>query len=256
MTVMAAAARPRLLVQYYRWSSSEFNALGAGGGRRALERQVTDGPPPGLVAYVEGSPSAGWGSDRATRWAASSARGPSRRRRRAGLVDPVLPRPARVPPSRGDEGAARRGDPVRACGRGSSSRAYPIDAEGQRLDVTLSYVGFTSTFEAAGSAASSRGGQERRPAALVVAWTWTGRRGAAPSPGEANGASGPGDVPFPSSREALRTRGQEDRRRVERSSQKSAAMRPVASPREERRIVRRGRLSSCRRPRTRSPETG
>ena len=28
--------------------------------------------------------------------------------------------------------------------------AYPIDAEGQRLDVTLSYVGFTSTFEAAG----------------------------------------------------------------------------------------------------------
>ncbi len=28
--------------------------------------------------------------------------------------------------------------------------AYPIDAEGQRLDGTLSYVGFTSTFEAAG----------------------------------------------------------------------------------------------------------
>jgi hypothetical protein len=28
--------------------------------------------------------------------------------------------------------------------------AYPIDAEGRRLDVSFSYVGFTSTFEAAG----------------------------------------------------------------------------------------------------------
>ena len=28
--------------------------------------------------------------------------------------------------------------------------AYPIDPEGQRLDVSFSYVGFTGTFEAAG----------------------------------------------------------------------------------------------------------
>ncbi|HYC06840.1 MAG TPA: GNAT family N-acetyltransferase, partial [Candidatus Binatia bacterium] len=45
--------------QYYRWSSSDFATLGAGGGRAALQRQVETGPPPGLIAYLGGVP-VGW----------------------------------------------------------------------------------------------------------------------------------------------------------------------------------------------------
>ena len=60
MAVMGGSGGDRgCWCQYYRWPSSEFSALGAGGGRRALERQVTEGPPPGLLAYVDGQP-VGW----------------------------------------------------------------------------------------------------------------------------------------------------------------------------------------------------
>jgi GNAT superfamily N-acetyltransferase len=137
--------------QYYRWSSSDFSALGAGGGRRALERQVTVGPPPGLLAYIDDQP-VGW-----------VGIGPRRemgrlvRSRTIPLIDDVpvwsilcfLVRPGFR--RRGVTKALLRGAIAHARAAGAPGlEAYPIDSEGQRLDVALSYVGFTSTFAAAG----------------------------------------------------------------------------------------------------------
>jgi len=137
--------------QYYRWSSGDFGRLGSGGGRRALERQVTDGPPPGLLAYFDGQP---------VGWCGIGARPTLERLVRSRTIPAIDDVPVwsivcfLVRP-----GFRRRGvtraliDGVIALAREAGApgvEAYPIDAEGQRLDVTLSYVGFRSTFEMAG----------------------------------------------------------------------------------------------------------
>ncbi|HEX7473285.1 MAG TPA: GNAT family N-acetyltransferase, partial [Candidatus Limnocylindrales bacterium] len=138
MTVMGGSGGDRgCWCQYYRWPSSEFSALGAGGGRRALERQVADGPPPGLLAYIEGLP---------VGWVGIGPRHEMGRlvhSRTIPLIDDVpvwsilcfLVRP----------GYRRRGVTkaliagligfARAAGA-PALEAYPIDAEGHRLDVT------------------------------------------------------------------------------------------------------------------------
>jgi GNAT superfamily N-acetyltransferase len=152
MTIMGGSGGDRgCWCQYYRWSSSDFSALGAGGGRRALERQVREGPPPGLLAYIDGDP---------VGWVGIGPRhemGRLVRSRTLPLIDDVpvwailcfLVRPGFR--RRGVARALLDGVIAHAGAAGAPAlEAYPIDAEGQRLDVTLSYVGFTSTFEAAG----------------------------------------------------------------------------------------------------------
>lgn len=137
--------------QYYRWSSSDFSALGAGGGRRALESQVATGPPPGLLGYIDGVP-VGW-----VGIGPRAEMGRLVRSRTIPLIDDVavwsilcfLVRPGFR--RRGVTRALLDGVIAHAGAAGAPAlEAYPIDAEGRRLDVTLSYVGFTSTFEAAG----------------------------------------------------------------------------------------------------------
>jgi GNAT superfamily N-acetyltransferase len=152
MAVMGGSGGDRgCWCQYYRWPSSEFSALGAGGGRRALERQVSEGPPPGLLAYVDGQP-VGW-----VGIGPRAEMGRLVRSRTIPLIDDVpvwsilcfLVRPGFR--RRGVTKALLQGVLAHARAAGAPGlEAYPIDAAGDRLDVTLSYVGFTSTFEAAG----------------------------------------------------------------------------------------------------------
>jgi GNAT superfamily N-acetyltransferase len=137
--------------QYYRWSSSGFAALGTGGGRKALERQVTEGPPPGLVASIDGLP---------VGWCGIGPRPDMERLVRSRTIPAVDDVPVwsivcfLVRPGYRRRGVARALlDGVISYARAMNApglEAYPIDHEGRRLDVSFSYVGFTSTFEAAG----------------------------------------------------------------------------------------------------------
>jgi GNAT superfamily N-acetyltransferase len=137
--------------QYYRWSSSDFSRLGAGGGRAALERQVEAGPPPGLIAYLEGMP---------VGWVGVGVRDDMERLVRSRTIPRIDDRPVwsilcfLVRPGYRRRGVTRALiEGVLAAARAAGApgvEAYPIDAAGGRLDPTLSYVGFTSTFERAG----------------------------------------------------------------------------------------------------------
>ena len=137
--------------QYYRCSSSAFAALGSGAGRLALDRQVTAGPPPGVLAYLDGIP---------VGWCGIGPRQDLERLVRSPTIPTVDDLPVwsivcfLVRPGYRRRGVARALlDGVIRHARASGApglEAYPIDAEGRRLDVSFSYVGFTSTFEAAG----------------------------------------------------------------------------------------------------------
>jgi GNAT superfamily N-acetyltransferase len=138
--------------QYWRQSSSDYNAGGAGSGERNLRAQVDGGPPaPGLIAYDDGEP-AGWmglgpraSMERLVRsrtipalddvpvWSIVCFKvlvGHRRKGVARALLDAAV------------DYAARHGAPA--------LEAYPIDPEGKRLDVAFSYVGFTGMFETAG----------------------------------------------------------------------------------------------------------
>ena len=137
--------------QYYRWSSSDYAALGAGGGRRALEAQVAAGPPPGLIAYLAGEPAG---------WCGIGPRASMERLVRSRTIPQVDEVPVwsivcfLVRPGYRRRGVAKAllsGVVGHARAAGAPAlEAYPIDAGGSRQDVTFSYVGFTSMFEAAG----------------------------------------------------------------------------------------------------------
>ena len=137
--------------QYYRWSSSDFARLGAGGGRTALQRQVEAGPPPGLIAYLGGVP---------VGWVGVGVRDDMERLVRSRTIPRIDDRPVwsilcfLVRPGYRRRGVTRAlVDGIVAAARAAGApgvEAYPIDADGHRLDPTLSYVGFTSTFERAG----------------------------------------------------------------------------------------------------------
>ena len=138
--------------QYWRQSSSGYGAGGPGSGERRLRAQVDGGPPaPGLIAYDENVP-AGWlglgprgsmerlvrsrtipGIDEVPVWSIVCFKVRVGHRRKGvaqALLDAAI------------DYAAAQGAPA--------LEAYPIDAEGARLDVAFSYVGFASMFEAAG----------------------------------------------------------------------------------------------------------
>jgi len=138
--------------QYWRQSSSGYSAGGPGSGERRLRALVDGGPPaPRLIASDENVP-AGWiglgprvSMERLVRshtipaiddipvWSIVCFKVRVGHRRKGiarALLDAAI------------DYAASQGAPA--------LEAYPIDAEGARLDVAFSYVGFLSMFEAAG----------------------------------------------------------------------------------------------------------
>jgi GNAT superfamily N-acetyltransferase len=137
--------------QYWRQSSTNYSQRVLGPGKAVLQRQVKEGPPPGLIAYVDDKP-IGW----LGLW-------PRERMER-------LVRSRTIPKVDEQEvwsivcfyirvGSRRQGV-ARALLEGAVEfarkngvailEAYPIDPEGSRVEVTSAYVGFTPMFEAVG----------------------------------------------------------------------------------------------------------
>ncbi|HEY7705396.1 MAG TPA: GNAT family N-acetyltransferase [Acidimicrobiia bacterium] len=139
--------------QYWRRSSSDYRKGGPGSGEASLESEVEKGPPPGLIGYLDGEP-AGW-------------LGFWPRERLERLVrSRTIPKVDEVPVwsivcFQIRVGFRRKGvaegllhgavEHARSVGV-PALEAYPIDPEGQRVDVAFGYVGFTSMFERAGFA--------------------------------------------------------------------------------------------------------
>jgi GNAT superfamily N-acetyltransferase len=137
--------------QYWRQSASDYRRGGPGSGEENLKNQVFQGPPPGMVAYMAGTP-VGWLGF----WPRQQLERLVRSRtipqvddvavwsivcfmirpgyRRKGVATALL--------NGAIEFAREAGVPA--------LEAYPIDSEGARLDVAFSYVGFVHMFEAAG----------------------------------------------------------------------------------------------------------
>ena len=137
--------------QYWRQSSAEYGKGASGSGERNLSRQIADGPAPGMLAYVEGIP-VGWLGF----WPREKMERLVRSR--------TIPKVDDVPVwaivcfmvrtgyrCKGIAEALLRGAIAHARTAGVPAlEAYPVDAGGQRVDVTLGYVGFTSMFKSAG----------------------------------------------------------------------------------------------------------
>lgn len=137
--------------QYWRQSSSAYRRGGPGSGEVNLRRQVAEGPPPGMLAYVGGEPAGWlgfWPRDRLERLVRS---------RTIPKIDDtqvwaIVCFLVRV--------GYRRKGVARALLEGAidfarksgvpALEAYPIDPEDSRIDVTFGYVGFTPMFESAG----------------------------------------------------------------------------------------------------------
>jgi GNAT superfamily N-acetyltransferase len=137
--------------QYWRQSASDYRALGAGGGRRALRRQVSEATAPGVIAYLDGEP---------VGWCGFGPRSAMERLVRSRTIPAVDNLPVwsivcfnvRVGYRR--RGVARAlldGAVAYAREQGAPAvEAYPIDPGGRRADTAFGYVGFLGMFEAAG----------------------------------------------------------------------------------------------------------
>lgn len=137
--------------QYWRQSSTAYRSSGPGSGEQNLRHQITEDPPPGMVAYLNGEPAG---------WLGFWPRHKMERLVRSRTIPQVDGQPVwsivcfmvRVGYRRqGVAGTLLAGaiDFARDFGV-QMLEAYPIDPEGSRIDVTLGYVGFTPMFEAAG----------------------------------------------------------------------------------------------------------
>lgn len=138
--------------QYWRQSSAAYSAGGPGAGQANLDAQVLAGPPaPGVIAYLDGEPAG---------WCGFGPRTSFERLVRSRTITVIDDLPVwsivcfkvRVGFRRRGVAAALLGgaiDYARSMGA-PAIEAYPIDPEGRRLDVTFSYVGLTTMFEAAG----------------------------------------------------------------------------------------------------------
>lgn len=137
--------------QYYRWSSGDFSRLGRDGGSAALRSQLGDGPPPGLLAYLDGEP---------VGWCGIGVRSRLERLVRSRTIPRVDDAPVwsivcfLIRPGmrrRGIAGALLAGVVRFAREAGAVGlEGYPVDPEGARLQTAAMYVGTTSMFEAAG----------------------------------------------------------------------------------------------------------
>ena len=136
---------------YWRFSSSEYSKSGREKRRAAMRSRVADGPAPGMLAYVDGQP---------VGWLGLGPRPSMERLVRSRTIPLIDDRPVwsivcflvRVGFRR--QGVARAlldGAIAYAREQGAPAlEAYPVDPEGQRVDVAFGYVGFTPLFEAAG----------------------------------------------------------------------------------------------------------
>jgi GNAT superfamily N-acetyltransferase len=138
--------------QYWRQSSRGYSAGGPGSGKRRLRAQVDGGPPaPGLIAYEDNVPAG---------WIGLGPRVSMERLVRSRTIPDIDDVPVwsivcfKVRVGHRRKGVARAlldaAIDYAAWQGAPALEAYPIDAEGDRLDVAFSYVGFTSMFEAAG----------------------------------------------------------------------------------------------------------
>jgi GNAT superfamily N-acetyltransferase len=150
-TLMAGQGERGCWCQYWRLTSSEYSARERGGGPRLLRAQMGSSPAPGLVAYVDGEPAG---------WCGIGPRASMGRLVRSRTIPRIDDRPVwsivcflvRVGyRRRGVAGALLAGVVDYARQHGAVGlEAYPIDAEGARVDVNFAYVGTTSMFERAG----------------------------------------------------------------------------------------------------------
>ncbi|MAT97037.1 MAG: GNAT family N-acetyltransferase [Anaerolineaceae bacterium] len=137
--------------QYWRHSASAYRSGGPGSGEKNLQRQVADGPPPRMVAYQNGEP-AGWLGFWPRHKLDRLVRSRTIHKVDDQEVWSIVCFMVRV--------GYRRQGVARALLAGAIAfardfgvqmlEAYPIDPEGNRIDVTFGYVGFTPMFEAAG----------------------------------------------------------------------------------------------------------
>jgi GNAT superfamily N-acetyltransferase len=138
--------------QYWRQSSGEYSRREGGSREPDLRRQVDAGPPaPGLIAYVDDEPAG---------WCGFGPRATMERLVRSRTIPAVDDLPVwSIVCFKVRVGYRRRGVThalvagVIDYGRDHGApmlEAYPIDPDGARLDVSFSYVGFTTTFERAG----------------------------------------------------------------------------------------------------------
>jgi GNAT superfamily N-acetyltransferase len=137
--------------QYWRQSSSDYRRGGPGSGQVNLKNQVLQGPPPGMVAYLDGEP-VGWLGF----WPRQRLERLVRSRTIPQLDDVTVWSIVcfMIRPGYRRKGVARallNGAVEYARNAGVPAlEAYPVDPEGKRVDVTFGYVGFTGMFEAAG----------------------------------------------------------------------------------------------------------
>ncbi len=137
--------------QYWRLSSAAYSARRGDDGERLMRQRLEQAPAPGMIAYQDGDVAG---------WCGIGPRAEMDRLARSRTIPAIDDRPVwsivcflvRV-------GHRRRGvarallagviDYAREQ-RAAGLEAYPIDSEGQRIDVAFAYAGFTSLFEAAG----------------------------------------------------------------------------------------------------------
>jgi GNAT superfamily N-acetyltransferase len=137
--------------QYWRQGSGDYSRGRHGPGSVALRRQLEDDPPPGLLAYVDGEIAG---------WTGIGLRTRLERLVRSRTIPAVDDKPVwaivcfliRVGyRRRGVAGALLDGvvDLARQSGA-PGVEAYPIDPDGERIDTSFGYVGFTGMFERRG----------------------------------------------------------------------------------------------------------
>ncbi|HET7010381.1 MAG TPA: GNAT family N-acetyltransferase [Anaerolineales bacterium] len=136
---------------WWRLPRSDFNRGQGAGNRRLFRRLVQDGPPPGLLAYVDGEPAG---------WVAVGRRGDFPVLARSRLLQPVDDRPVwSVVCLFVDRRFRRRGLSVallEAAGRFARARGaiilegYPTDARGQSLPAAFVWTGLVPAYRRAG----------------------------------------------------------------------------------------------------------
>ncbi len=147
----------RCWCQFFHQSGKEWEQRGRGN-RELLERQVVDGPPPGLVAHVDGEP-AGWVALAPRCTYQRIGRSPIMRpdpERDGALDDPDVWAVTCFVIRREHRGAGLMRallDAAVAHARDHGAHAveaYPVDTDGETVDSANLYYGVRSVFEDAG----------------------------------------------------------------------------------------------------------
>ena len=148
---VVAVINPACMCQYWRMSSGEYSRSTMDARRAALQRQLGETPPGGMLAYLDGEPIG---------WVGFAPRDRSERLARSRTIPKVDDLPvwsvycftvrvgyrrhgiARALLDALIEYAHEQGAPA--------LEAYPVETEGARIHATAAYHGTTSMFERAG----------------------------------------------------------------------------------------------------------